>query len=660
MRTLRLINGWKCRLVEDTSELPDVSQWEEMYLDFETTSFDPDQEAFHAYLGHRIAGAAILDPVSDTAYYVSVRHKFGKNIPVDAFHRWLKTVMKVPRWVNHNINFDAHFANVEGEGCYYEGEMIDTVVEAKLLDSDRFNHRLKPLCRDWCGLPMDEEVRITEYLKGIKSKNYGDLPADLSAEYAAMDVFGNRALKKEIDRRLDSKLDRVLEIEHQFTPVLFRTESRGMRVDVPKAKMAAFKSLHRQIDLQTMISDQTGQEFANSSKHLYDILCTQNGLPVMGYTKKTDAGGGGNPSFDKEAMEKYLFLPAVRENEKLGQLVGWIKELRDLSHFYALYLRTYIELTDKNGFIHPSFNQAVRTGRLSCSRPNLQQANKAAKEFLLPREGYGFWSWDGAQMEFRMIAHYMNDPETIEAYNSGQRVDFHQWVADKSTVPITRTSGKTMNFTIAFGGGKKKCESNLRRDKDVMESVLAELESMDVPDNQRDIVFRRLCARHAEAIYEAYHARFPVKKVSKRAEETCKSLGYVVNLFGRRRNLPFKHSYKAFNSAVQSGTNDHVKDRCNKISPVHNDLVRHRGIEIGCLVHDEVLFEVPIDQYNDQNRILLNEGLSRCSVPVRVPFEWDQGWSTENWKKAKDNGDGYPGAEPLAKTGTSSSAQSAG
>ena len=81
--------------------------------------------------------------------------------------------------------------------------------------------------------------------------------------------------------------------------------------------------------------------------------------------------------------------------------------------------------------MHPDYNQTVRTGRMSCRRPNAQQLSKEAKELILPFDNQHFVSFDESQVEFRLIVHYIQDSKAIEAFNENPDTDFHHTALNK-------------------------------------------------------------------------------------------------------------------------------------------------------------------------------------------------------------------------------------
>ena len=603
-------------LVESVSDLPNPKA-KRMWVDFETTSFDPTKKALYPYIGHRIAGICFLKDEDATAYYIPIRHTDKKwNLPLDNVLRWLKDALSNPVWVNHNIKFDAHFAY--NDGIDFKGTFIDTLTGAKCHHSDLLSYDLKSLCRDWLQLPMAEELEVHAYLRGMKSKNFGDVPADILGKYGCMDVLGNRELDAYLEKNRPSQVQRIWGIEVKFTRVLYEIEKQGLRIEPNQVKAQLLKTIRSIIDLESEIHSITKQEFVDSYQHLTGILCSQFGLSPLTYTEK------GNPSFDKVTLNQYLAHPDVISNPDLLRLVQLIIKVRKEIDFKSSYLEPYLKFVDGNNRIHPSYNQVIRTGRTSCREPALQGASKRAKELILPSEGKVLVLNDASQIEFRLMVHYMQDANTIKKYNDDPDTDFHQWVADLcSDIGLKRKPAKSLNFAMGYGAGKRKVVSMLSGNPDIMDEIGKQMAEMEIENKDR--TYKKLCEERASELYTTYHERIPVKAIAEFARRKCAMRGFTFNIFGRRRHLPNKAARKAFNSVIQGGAMDYIKTRM--IALYESNLPYTMLGEI----HDAILSEADPEDA-EKNKKELIELLCDCPVPLRVPLRWSYG-TGENWRE---------------------------
>lgn len=591
------------RIVEEPGELPDFESAKIIYKDVETANMGGG--GLNPWQGDRVCGVAVTVDEMPGAWYVPYRHTSpgAKNLPEDVVIRWLEKQNQIPAWVNHNIKFDQGFLYHDDPKLDYPGKMVDTVIMSKMLDSDRLNHSLKPLCRDLCTLPMEEEIevknRLIEIGKHSKLKKaqwtYSALPVDMLGKYACMDVMGNRELYHWMYRHMPEEMKNLWNTETQLTPVLWDMERDGLIVNKQEvlhdwAFCDEFLAL-----IENEIVSMSGMEYVDSSKHLHDLLCIQNGLPVLATTDK------GGPSFSADILKDYMKLPNLTKPQKI--MLKLCNKYREEKHFRGLFLEPYATLSEGDGRLHASYNQLVRTGRMSGRNPNMQQLNKRAKKYILPDPGCEFGSWDASQIEFRMIAHYIKDSAAIEAYQNDKNTDFHQWVAD--LCGVSRKAAKTLNFAMAYGAGRAK--------------IVEQLHSME-------------SEKSADQIYREYHERLPgIRVVSDQAAMSCKKRGYVYNAFGRRRHLPPRAAHKAFNSVVQGCAMDYVKDRMVTLSPRYNDRIRAEGIRIAANVHDDIIF---CGQFSPEIKEYIGKTLEVQSVPFRVPFIWDSGFSNINWADA--------------------------
>lgn len=627
-------------LIDSADELPDFSKSKEIFLDFETRSGTPKRAGGYPWKDD-ICGAAITADDHEDAYYIPVRHNtFGAAVDIRPFRDWMIRLMRGQGdWINHNVKFDAVFARREC-GVSSSRRLVDTLTLAKMHDTDRKGHGLKPLCREWLSLPMDGDEKRAAYLMRVGSKDYADCPPDVLGEYACQDVLGNRALYRHLQQELPEDMQELINREIELTSILHEMEMHGFHVDIHELKVEQIRTVKLLIDLGTRISELAGEEFSNSPQWIYETLVVKFDLPVLAYHEKT-----GKPTFNKRALAMYEEFPQVREDKRLLNLIRAIKKYRVEAQYHGLFLVPFQELRDRDDLIHPFYNQLVRTGRMSCRNPNIQQQNKRSKLLIHPREGFGFISCDYSQIEFRLIAHYAGDQDVIDAYNNDPDTDFHTLTAslmygvppDKVSKPM-RKKAKFINFGVGFGAGKRKVMQMLLGDPAILTEVCEEH-----PDFTQEEIEAE-CERRAAYIYESYHERMPgIKRVSNEAAKVCKRRGWVFNAYKRRRHLPEKAAHKAFNSIVQGGAMDIIKDRF--VALAKDIPLKNAGVRIVANVHDEFLFEVPLDRLMDKDiheRIvsIAEAPLVQFAVPIRVGL----GVSPKTWAGAASE-EPYNGTE---------------
>lgn len=627
------------RLVQDISELPDLKP-ETLYLDVETDNIVGKKDVIaNPFKEDRIAGIAVTADNHAGSWYIPIRHEHAHwNLPLPNVQRWLKDqVGTCKRWINHNVKFDAHFC--AADGAMFNGELICTLTLAKIIDSDRVlkgGYGLDAVSADW----LDEDIspfdqRIQAYLACLKGpKRYSRVPADIMGEYACQDVITNRKLFANLLRRRDDQTKGVWDTEIKLTPVLFDMEREGMRVNLQELMIQEYMIMNELTQIEEIIHKMTGLIInpANNDD-CYELLCVKHQLPVLAYTEED----GNNPSFDKDALKSYLSYPTVAESPDLTQIIKLMLHYRKRNTLLTFFVRPY-QMHQVNGVMHPQYNQAVRTARLSCKQPNAQQLSPAAKALVHPDEGGAFLSVDYSQIEFRLIVHYIKDVEAIRAYQENPDTDFHQWVADMCVIP--RKPAKNVNFCIAFGGGKNRVISMLASNMDLVgklgDQVERLIEEGKVQASQRKLVFEGLCQARGKEVFDAYHDTLPGLRVcTRKAYISAKSRGHVFNGYGRQRHLPDKAAWRAFNAVVQSTAADLMKERTVAIAPRYNKTIRDWGITIRASVHDETKFHGEREAMRDPRVVsYIVNTLEDTAVKFRVPIRATAGWSDKDWATA--------------------------
>lgn len=620
----------------------------DLFLDHETNSFDRTRGGNNPWIGDRIAGSAITWDDHPFAYYVPVRHTQANwNIPLDHFLEWhQKVVTRCKIWSNHNVRFDAHFSTADG--AEFTGELFDTLNGMKMIDSDRGfgkgGYRLDALSSDVLDEDIDEhDQQVQAFLANMrpKSKNYADVPADIMGKYAGQDVLTSRKLKKYILEKVaeftavQPSFAKIWEIENKLVPVLYDMEKRGLCVNKQELQIKEFVLTTELLRLEEELHGETGMAVnpANSAD-CYELLINRFGLPILAWTddKRTDADH--NPSFDKDALKSYLRHPLVLENERYTNVIKKMLHYRQRYTLNNVFVKPF-QNHMRDGLLHPQYNQLVRTGRMSCKQPNAQQQTDESKELIHPREGMAYLSADGSQIEFRLIASYANDPAIIAAYAENPDTDFHTWVAEMCG--ISRKPAKTVNFTIGYGGGKKKVVSQLSKDMELVGELMSSVDIMiaegKIERSQRTMAWDYLCQQRGEEVYKQYHDTLPgIRRITQIAMATCKKYGYVFNAMGRRRSLPDKVAWRAFNSITQGLASDLVKAGMVALSPRYCEWTRSRGIHLLINVHDELDFEGETEMMRDPTTVAtIVTRLEKIPCSLRVPIRFDAKICVQSW-----------------------------
>lgn len=160
-------------------------------------------------------------------------------------------------------------------------------------------------------------------------------------------------------------------------------------------------------------------EYLANNNYLYgiEVKLKHNFKPVViGYgvgLKVIEKTAKGVPSVSSDVLANYMGNPVVDdllEYRRLTKLETFIKSWEK------------IQVDDR---IYPSFNITARTGRTTCSNPNLQQIpqDKNVRNLIEARPGWKILECDFSQVELRVASMFSGDANMQHAYNSGS--DLH-------------------------------------------------------------------------------------------------------------------------------------------------------------------------------------------------------------------------------------------
>lgn len=650
-------------LVTKVSELPNL-HGEVLYLDYETTSKSKTKNSLNPWMHCWIAGIAIKSDKQKECFYIPIGHneKMFKrwNLPEEEVKKWLfHTISRFPRWANANVKYDM-LVQYTNFGWRVSNEMSTEclTVLAKLVETDREykGGYSEEKLAEWLlnENPANLKHELKDYLKRIKSEDYGDYPPDKMAVYACADVDYAQRIHRELLRRLPEEVKPVWNTEKDLTHVLFDMEVQGMRIDPQQVTMKAVETLTQILVNENKIKDLTGS-FINvsSSTQMYDYLCNRLGLPVLHWTNEDDDEKQSNPSFSEDSLKDYYSLVNA-PTEFLDIAI----QQRSLKTFDGLFLQKWAEL-NIDGYLHPIFNQCVRTGRLSCSSPNLMQLNKHAKFLILPPPGYSIARWDYSGIEYRFIVHYIKNISAIEEFNRNPDADFHLMISKMISEVKTdeffhklRSVAKTLNFQNAYGAGVKKMISAIAAQKVIVDSIREQLESIEVyrnlPEAKKIEKLQERVVSKAKEHYRNYHINLPTLRLTtKLAQSRCKERGYAFNLFGRRRHIPADMARIAFNAMNQGSAADLAK-----IKMVETwKMCQGTPIKLTVQVHDELAYVAPTEITDDPRFVRdMTDVLEESPIKLRVPIRTKHGISANSWGEASS--DAFEKSFPYDQRGT--------
>jgi DNA polymerase-1 len=212
---------------------------------------------------------------------------------------------------------------------------------------------------------------------------------------------------------------------------------------------------------------------------------------------------------DKEALEE-CGIP----------LANTILEYRKLDKILTTYGASLLSMLHEDGRLHGSYNQTVtRTGRLSSSKPNLQnipsrgEVGSILRALFTAPAGRKLVSIDLDQFQLRIYAWYLKEmvPDMPDAhtladdFNNNPDADPHQAKADMLGIP--RSVGKTLNFATLFGASPAKAAVTGGTTVEEMKGFFLKQEELFPSDKELKEMVVRACRNHKGTIYDLYGRR---------------------------------------------------------------------------------------------------------------------------------------------------------
>jgi len=144
----------------------------------------------------------------------------------------------------------------------------------------------------------------------------------------------------------------------------------------------------------------------------------------------------------------------------LEDLIRLILEYREMAKLVSTYGESFTKKINRNtGKVHTEYSQArTKTGRLSSSKPNLQNIPKDAniRKAFIAEENYIFMTIDYGSQEMKIITSLSKDEILLKAINEG--LDLHTYLATNSFRIINNNPNyeiskqeRTLHKPVLFG-----------------------------------------------------------------------------------------------------------------------------------------------------------------------------------------------------------------
>ena len=569
-----------------------------LVLDTETTSLDTRMA--------ELVGISICVE-RDKSWYIPVGHRLenGDPAPGQLDRALVISVLRpflessgLPK-LGHNIKYD-YAVILKNCAVRLAGPLLDTMIGAYLLDPTRRSLKLDDLCLE-CNLRMTSFADVVGDDKRPDAFAFVDIKK--ACDYSCEDVYGTLVLWREFEPRLQELglTSLFMDVEMPLVPILADMESAGIRIDPEVLSRLSVEFSEKLLRLEKEIYLLAGGEFnINSPKQLGRVLFDEMRLP---FGRKTKTGY----STDLKVLEKLSYR---------HDLPARIMEYRTIAKLQSTYVEKLADLMDKQtGRVYTSFNQTVTaTGRLSSSNPNLQnipirsEDGNRIRQAFVPADGQVFLSADYSQIDLRVLAHYSRDRVLVQAFRNGE--DIHARTAAEifSISPLLITSemrrvAKSINFGIVYGMSSYGLSEQLG-----------------------------LGRKEAQTFIDRYfHLYSGVRTFMDEVVEQAREQGYVTTLLNRRREVPEITSKNknrrefaeriALNTPIQGTAADIIKMAMLAVARV---LAEERlDARLLLQIHDELVFEVPVDQVERTRKVVRKamESAFPLEVPLTVNLE---------------------------------------
>ena len=507
----------------------------------------------------------------------------------------------------HNAKFDTHF--LETNGAPLKRWLVhDTRAMAHIL-SPAERSGLKPRAAKVLGpwaTHGEDDLKIAMTKGGW---GWDTVPTELLWQYAAFDTVITAQLADELYPWIAQDYADVYQLEIASTQVLTDMERRGVRIDQDYLLRAQEDWARERAAAAHELKASWHIENAGSDAQVMRALEREIGWRPLVFTDK------GNPKLDDEIL--------VAIDHPVAQLTRHHREFRRM----AGTAESILELTDKRtSRLHTSINPlGARTGRMSSSRPNLQNlpaGDSRVRNAVTVEDGNIGVKADYDQIEMRIFAHYSGDQNMIAAIRYGDQMtadghegyDLHSSSArmvwgipwDQPVPKKTRSRVKGVGFGKVYGSGLEK---------------FAASSGLSLSEAQQAI------NAYETAFPESRRTAFP-SRVAEALVRRDREQGdpYVLTAYGRKQPCWPREAYKAVNYLCQGTAADVLKAKLVELSRTW------LGAHMLLPVHDEILNEVPQGAEHEAMETLQQVMPERAKfqVPLTVEAQTFQRW-----------GDGY-------------------
>ncbi|MCK0505049.1 DNA polymerase I [Helicobacter pylori] len=531
--------------------------------------------------------------LEDQGYFLPLEEALFSPFSLEFLQNAFFKMLQHAQIIGHDLKPLLSFLKAKYQVSLENIRIQDTQILAFLKNPEKvgFDEVLKEYLKE----DLVPHEKIKDFKITSKAGKSGQLDMELNALKRLCEYFEKGGLEENL-------LALAKEIETPFVKVLMGMEFQGFKIDAPYFKQLEQEFKNELHVLERQILDLIGVDFnLNSPKQLSEVLYEKLELPQ-----------NKSHSTDEKSLLKIL---------DKHPSIALILEYRELNKLFNTYTTPLLRLKDKDDKIHTTFIQTgTATGRLSSHSPNLQNIPVRSPKGLLIRKGfiasskeYCLLGVDYSQIELRLLAHFSQDKDLMDAFLKGRDIHLETSKAlfGEDLAKEKRSIAKSINFGLVYGMGSKKLS-----------------ETLNIPLSE------------AKSYIEAYFRRFPsIKDYLSRMKEEILKTSKAFTLLGRYRVFDFtgandyiKGNYlrEGVNAIFQGSASDLLKLGMLKVSERFKN---NPSVRLLLQVHDELIFEI-----EEKNALELQQEIQRILndevYPLRVPLE-TSAFIAKRWNELK-------------------------
>ncbi|RKV44372.1 DNA polymerase I [Helicobacter pylori] len=531
--------------------------------------------------------------LQDQGYFLPLEEALFSPFSVEFLENAFSQILQHAQIVGHDLKPLLSFLKAKYQVPLENIRIQDTQILAFLKNPEKVG--FDEVLREY----LKEELVPHEKIKDFKTKSKVEKLERLNTELNALKRLCEYFEKGGLEEGL---LTLAKGIETPFMKVLMGMEFQGFKIDAPYFKRLEQEFKNELHVLERQILELIGVDFnLNSPKQLSEVLY-----------EKLELSQNKSRSTDEKSLLKIL---------DKHPSIALILEYRELNKLFNTYTTPLLRLKDKDDKIHTTFIQTgTATGRLSSHSPNLQNIPVRSPKGLLIRKGfiasskeYCLLGVDYSQIELRLLAHFSQDKDLMEAFLKGRDIHLETSKAlfGEELAKEKRSIAKSINFGLVYGMGSKKLSETLN-----------------------------ISLNEAKSYIEAYFKRFPsIKDYLNRMKEEILKTSKAFTLLGRYRVFDFtgvndyiKGNYlrEGVNAIFQGSASDLLKLGMLKVSERFKN---NPSVRLLLQVHDELIFEI-----EEKNAPELQQEIQRILndevYPLRVPLE-TSAFIAKRWNELK-------------------------